>query len=843
MIHIGERANQDLISEYTFFNELPIYEKNFTLDDKNYTDYIKSLPKNFTIYTEDEKKISCNNKVARAAFPHDFTENKVDSSKLVKSLPIKIFNEMCIKYPALKTIQDLTQEKEKLSFERDSFYNQSLANMFCYENKNADRSKKRKKKVERELARINKKIELMNDELSINAIYAIGVKKNNSYLVEKFLNGEIPLSHVPHGINSLFFERFFNNPGFSRYTIFINEVFERDDVRRIIHKLEVNSNAASIFSDRILKNEKSKKKITVDLVHATEAKVLLAELFDTSLFHIKNSDLDVWKEIAEVFDSKPLQQFLTYFDVNDSVLEQSKLECEKFIELQDILFEATEDNLEDVLDFIKNSIWCVEIEEISHQLKLCSLYRPNKTNVYKKLGKLIKNELPCFQYTIMEFEFTEIEKMFLYDDIDALQEFSSKIPFDIDQVVKCNYTYLSNYPPLVSIAAFFGAMKCFRFLCVNGADLDVPDKKDLYPFQFAVAGGNFEIVRYFFDHDMMRKARFVASLYHRNSIFVWLTDVCNDDSYYIISSAYSNNFFTSLHFLERKVYTDPKFDKALQKSLKLQHSSFFRFLMTFPCAEYSNLILPAIESNDIEILKLIFSFGQISFYSKSHEDYDEDSVNDYYNGFFNNFQNFNPNNNLINNTGSQQKLQVVSCEKMFLAAIHTKNPDIIDYIVKIREIENQLKQQLLNHVTIARAIIETKNRAIIQKFISYGNIFHGSVKIERFIQDLISDNDLETVKCIVDDSYFKARCDWSPLPDAQSVETAQYLIDSGSNINYRDINGYTCLHYAAMQDNLELIDFLLSNGASIDQSDIFSAAPNSRKILDSYLDSFGVELP
>lgn len=51
------------------------------------------------------------------------------------------------------------------------------------------------------------------------------------------------------------------------------------------------------------------------------------------------------------------------------------------------------------------------------------------------------------------------------------------------------------------------------------------------------------------------------------------------------------------------------------------------------------------------------------------------------------------------------------------------------------------------------------------------------------------------------------------------LEGMEELLDSGTSVNYRDIDGRTALHIAACQGYADVVDFLLKNGAQVDSMD------------------------
>lgn len=78
----------------------------------------------------------------------------------------------------------------------------------------------------------------------------------------------------------------------------------------------------------------------------------------------------------------------------------------------------------------------------------------------------------------------KLEKyLFECDDVEqTINNISKQIPILYDS------------PPLLSVAAFFGSINCFKMLCLNNASIEHTDNKQRYPVHFAVCGGNMEIL-------------------------------------------------------------------------------------------------------------------------------------------------------------------------------------------------------------------------------------------------------------------------------------------------------------------------------------------------------------
>lgn len=85
----------------------------------------------------------------------------------------------------------------------------------------------------------------------------------------------------------------------------------------------------------------------------------------------------------------------------------------------------------------------------------------------------------------ISFEFTQcyyceenqIEEIMKSDYNDSLQLISNNEDFDFNQRVKCSKThpFLQFNPTLLQVTAFYGAIKCFNFLLLNGSSIEEPD--------------------------------------------------------------------------------------------------------------------------------------------------------------------------------------------------------------------------------------------------------------------------------------------------------------------------------------------------------------------------------
>lgn len=124
---------------------------------------------------------------------------------------------------------------------------------------------------------------------------------------------------------------------------------------------------------------------------------------------------------------------------------------------------------------------------------------------------------------------SEINKIIKNDDIDSLQKLASDPTFDFDSFLGHSIYEVSNFCStdltILQLSAFYSAIKCFKFLILNEASIDINDSEGKTTAQFAVAGGCNEIIRVL----EQRKCSFegtleIAALHHRQSVFWWLYD-------------------------------------------------------------------------------------------------------------------------------------------------------------------------------------------------------------------------------------------------------------------------------------------------------------------------------
>lgn len=177
------------------------------------------------------------------------------------------------------------------------------------------------------------------------------------------------------------------------------------------------------------------------------------------------------------------------------------------------------------------------------------------------------------------------------DDIDNFQRLVNGNYRDLEEFIeKCGIINRSVYErksivnkklTLTEYAAFYGSVKCFKYLLINECKLDKAAK-------YAVAGSNSEIIHICQQH----KATFDGSLllsirYHRWEITEWLLETLNVqfDSIAVIKLCINCGNFMSLHFIIEKILSQKLGTKDFVNEIIVVQSMFrlkfiYGYLMT-----------------------------------------------------------------------------------------------------------------------------------------------------------------------------------------------------------------------------------------------------------------------
>ena len=168
------------------------------------------------------------------------------------------------------------------------------------------------------------------------------------------------------------------------------------------------------------------------------------------------------------------------------------------------------------------------------------------------------------------------------DDIEHFQEIANFPNFDmngtIDPSVFEPCQFLQQNPTLIQYAAFHESVKIFKFLLLNGAQLNKTDTSQSTLPHFVVAGGNSELIRLI----EQRKCDFVGTLhiatrFFRNDIFEWLhfyyfhdlAEIHNRFGSILHEAAASNNVHHILYCFDNCIDVNIR---AIDKSTPLHHA-------------------------------------------------------------------------------------------------------------------------------------------------------------------------------------------------------------------------------------------------------------------------------
>lgn len=323
----------------------------------------------------------------------------------------------------------------------------------------------------------------------------------------------------------------------------------------------------------------------------------------------------------------------------------------------------------------------------------------------------------------------------------------------------------------------------------------------------------------------------------------------------------------------------------IEKAVEYNHESYFRFLLNFPDMRvgsfsktaiqtlnidfielilnlenkadefslYNDLILKSIETGEIETIKNILSWEKVKnalekkksvntwdkpYYSYSHynrstfcEDIIIQSIKTRNIDIIKYIFTFEPIKDAIEKCICNHNSFI---ENVVIEAVKTGSIEIIEYVLSFELFKKLLNSPINQNESFANEIIKTQDQQIIQKFIRFGNIFRNGHSIDRIIEKLIYQDEIELVLKIVDQNYFKYRSDWSPFPFARTIKSVQFLIDCDSCINYCDSGGETCLSKAIRHKKPDVVKLLLDHGATVTPSDFNHSSLEIKKMINEF---------
>ena len=225
-----------------------------------------------------------------------------------------------------------------------------------------------------------------------------------------------------------------------------------------------------------------------------------------------------------------LQRYISLFDITEKVNEQLQNDCKSRNTLCIILsvfaaeFDRYDSKLFDRLcknmkNHDQGSFFNIFLEQYAHEFEE---FRPGN---WSRLQEIVESRGPE----------AAIHNALKNDDVEFIQRmtinerFNPNRPLDDLPFEKC--LYIQGSPSMIQCAAFYGSIKCFKFLYLNKASLQMKDRRDRNILDFASAGGNLEIIRILENCNLSFRNCFKVSMQFRHfDIFDWLVLMKNDDT-------------------------------------------------------------------------------------------------------------------------------------------------------------------------------------------------------------------------------------------------------------------------------------------------------------------------
>lgn len=170
-----------------------------------------------------------------------------------------------------------------------------------------------------------------------------------------------------------------------------------------------------------------------------------------------------------------------------------------------------------------------------------------------------------------------------YDDINSLQLALAKNNELIYSTVKSDFEPGFSQPmSLINAAAFYGSIKCFKYLFMNNAAFDEATAKN------SVIGGNYEIVHICQQQGLQfdEQALAAAVEYLRNDIFAWITiqGICASTFYL---SVVKNNVLALVYFISQGfsvTFNENEWTTPLHVAVRCGSLSVIDYLISTGCS-------------------------------------------------------------------------------------------------------------------------------------------------------------------------------------------------------------------------------------------------------------------
>lgn len=166
---------------------------------------------------------------------------------------------------------------------------------------------------------------------------------------------------------------------------------------------------------------------------------------------------------------------------------------------------------------------CLDISERSQDIHT----RPDILHFFNNLPSFRENDYKLWKECMaIHDEPSSVGHIILNDDLETFEKIAKTEGFDLNQrVLPFIFTFssfMTSYPTLIQYAAFTGAVKCFKFLLESGADLQLNDYLQFTLAQWAVAGGNTDIIGMLDQKVSMKGCLSMSVKFIRKNLFEWL---------------------------------------------------------------------------------------------------------------------------------------------------------------------------------------------------------------------------------------------------------------------------------------------------------------------------------
>lgn len=154
-------------------------------------------------------------------------------------------------------------------------------------------------------------------------------------------------------------------------------------------------------------------------------------------------------------------------------------------------------------------------------------------NFFVNVESYVLNDFAKWKFCIEHMcDYNSLTYLLAIDDIDAFQEKAvDDFNFIIEPSIFERASILTKNTSLLQYCAFFGSVNCFKFILLQGASIKYTDTVLNTVYQYAVAGGNIEIISLLEQNDVSfcisqyENAVIYSIKFARNEIYQWLESI------------------------------------------------------------------------------------------------------------------------------------------------------------------------------------------------------------------------------------------------------------------------------------------------------------------------------